>query len=134
MKKPKAPRLVVAGLIKNKGKYLLIKEKMESGRDLWIVPGGGVEFGESLEEAVKREILEELGIEIDNLEFLTFKEAVFPEFNYHTVIFFYQAESDQKVRVGDQKILEAKYFSPAEIKELPLVESAQWLFKDIGIL
>jgi 8-oxo-dGTP diphosphatase len=146
MKKQKAPRLVVAGLIKNKGKYLLIKEKMvaeggprhlkgrESGRNLWIVPGGGVELGESLEEAVKREVLEEVGIKVENLEFLMFKEAVFPDFNYHTVIFFYQTESDQPAKLIEPKILEAKFFRPAEIKKLPLVESAQWLFKDLGVI
>jgi 8-oxo-dGTP diphosphatase len=50
------PKLVVGVLAKNKNRYLLAKEVLEGGKTWWLVPGGKVEFGETIEEAAKREI------------------------------------------------------------------------------
>ena len=129
--KERKPKLVVSVLTKNNGKYLLAREMLESGIDKWIVPGGKVEFGESLEDAALREIKEETGLNIDNLEFLCFKEALFPKYNYHTVIFFFSATSN-KFDLEDDiegKVIESKWFTKSQVKKLPLVESAKWLFE-----
>src|SRR6185369_6074784 len=96
MMKLRKPKLIVGVLAKNGNKYLLAREKLESGRERWLVPGGKVEFGESLEDAAKRELQEETGIKVKELKFLCFKEALFPEYNYHTVIFFYLTQTNQK--------------------------------------
>jgi len=129
--KLRKPKIIVGVLAKNGNKYLLAREKLESGRDRWLVPGGKVEFGESLEDAAKRELQEETGIKADKLKFLCFKEALFPEYNYHTVIFFYSTETKQTKlsKDTDGKVQESKWFTLNEAKKLPLVESAEWLFK-----
>ena len=62
------------GIIKNDGKILLVNTR-SSGK--WFFPGGEVEIGESLEDAIKREVMEETGIEIKIEKFLTFKESYF---------------------------------------------------------
>lgn len=124
------PKLVVGILAKNGDKFLLAKERLEGGKEMWIVPGGKVEFGESIEDAARRELLEETGIKINKLKFLCFKEALFPEYNYHTVIFFFETKTKQK-KIGEDvegKVIEAKWFTKKEIKKLKLVESAEWLF------
>lgn len=129
--KERKPKLVVGVLVKNKNKYLLARERLEGGRKWWIIPGGKVEFGERIEDAAKREILEETGIKAKKLKFLCFKEALFPEYNYHTVIFFYSTET-QKSKLGkdiEGKVIEANWFSKKEAKKLNLVDSAEWLFK-----
>lgn len=129
------PKLVVGVLVKNKDRYLLVRETLEGGKDWWIVPGGKVEFGETIEEAAKREIYEEARIEAKKLEFLTFKEAVFPEYNYHTVIFFYLVKTSQ-IKIGEDiegKVLEARWVTKSQAKKLPLVDSAEWLFAHIKI-
>lgn len=125
------PKLIVGVLAKNKNKYLLVRETLEGGKDYWIVPGGKVEFGESLEDAAKREILEETGIKAKNLKFLNFWEAIFPDYNYHTVIFFYQIETAKKKLSDDieGKVKEANWFTLEETKKIKLVKSAEWLFK-----
>lgn len=132
----KKPKLIVAGLVKKGNKYLLIKEVMESdGIEKWIVPGGTVEFGEYLEDAVKREIKEEVGLEVKIEKFLAFKEANFAKFGYHTIIFFYLVSAkNAKIKITEEKILEGKFFSPEEIKDLKLVDSAEWLFQTLGLL
>lgn len=124
------PKIVVAAVIEKDGKYLLIKEKLSSGNEKWIVPGGKVEFGEKLEDAVKREIKEETNLDIEILEFLDFYEAVYPDYDYHTVIFFFHAipiNHDMKL---EDHILESKFFTKDEINNHELVDSAQWLFEN----
>jgi mutator protein MutT len=129
MENKKEPRIVVAAIIRNGKKLLLTKEILESGREFWIFPGGGVNFGESLEEAVKREIKEELGMEIKVEKLLGFKEAIFPKYNYHTVIFFFLATPLNELSIKERKVLEARYFELKEIEKLNLVDSARWAFE-----
>lgn len=125
--KKNQPRVVVGALVKKDSKYLLIKEKLNDGLDYWIIPGGGVEFGESLEEAVKREIKEETGLDIEIIKYLNHKEAIFPENNYHTVIFFFLAKPLKGHLKFENQILEGKFVSKGEMKNLRLVESAKWI-------
>jgi ADP-ribose pyrophosphatase YjhB (NUDIX family) len=129
MENKKEPRIVVAAIIRNGKKLLLTKEILESGREFWSFPGGGVNFGESLEEAVKREIKEELGMGIKVEKLLGFKEAIFPKYNYHTVIFFFLATPLNELSIKERKVLEARYFELKEIEKLNLVDSARWAFE-----
>ncbi len=54
------PRIRVAGLLINRGRVLLVRHEKE-GRSYWLLPGGGVERGEQLDEALLRELDEECG-------------------------------------------------------------------------
>lgn len=126
------PKLVVAVLAKNGNKYLLAREILEGGKSWWIVPGGKVEFGETIEHAGRRELEEETGIKANSLKFLCFKEAIAEKYNYHTVIFFYETTTDSKKISKDieRKVIEANWFTKTEALKLPLVDSAKWLFNE----
>ncbi|MDO8498632.1 MAG: NUDIX hydrolase [bacterium] len=132
----KRPRVVVSVVAKKDGKFLLIKEKLEDEKEYWIVPGGGVRFGESLEQAALRELKEEVGLELKNLKLINHHQAIFPNFDYHTIIFFFLAETEGKPKLSkkEKKILEASFFSPEEIPNLQLVSSAKWLFDNHNLL
>ncbi len=54
------PRIRVAGLIVNGGRVLLVRQE-KAGRSYWLLPGGGVEEGEELVDALRRELAEECG-------------------------------------------------------------------------
>jgi len=54
------PRIRVAGLVVNGGRVLLVRQE-KAGRSYWLLPGGGVEEGEELVDALRRELAEECG-------------------------------------------------------------------------
>jgi 8-oxo-dGTP diphosphatase len=58
------PRIRVSALLRWHGRVLLCRHE-KPGREYWLLPGGGVNSGESLPEALQRELAEELGIDED---------------------------------------------------------------------
>jgi ADP-ribose pyrophosphatase YjhB (NUDIX family) len=58
------PRIRVSAILHWQGRVLLIRQE-KPGKEYWLLPGGGVDGGETLIEALRRELREELGIEAD---------------------------------------------------------------------
>ncbi|GBD10450.1 putative 8-oxo-dGTP diphosphatase 1 [bacterium HR23] len=59
------PKLVAVALVERGGALLFVRRKMEPGAGLWALPGGYVDRGEPVEEAARREVLEETGLRIE---------------------------------------------------------------------
>src|SRR5215217_1289300 len=57
------PLVCTDGVVIQDRKVLLINRKIEPFKGCWTIPGGHVDYGESLEDAVRREVLEETGID-----------------------------------------------------------------------
>jgi ADP-ribose pyrophosphatase YjhB (NUDIX family) len=64
-KYPDRPYVGVGAVIVDTGKVLLVKRRFEPLAGEWSLPGGAVELGETLEESIAREMLEETGLEIE---------------------------------------------------------------------
>ena len=72
------PEPTVGALIFNaQGQMLLVKSHKFNGQ--YVIPGGHIELGETMEEALRREILEETSLSICDIEFLCVQEFVFDE-------------------------------------------------------
>jgi len=128
------PKIIASALIEKDGKFLLVKEILEDSKEYWIIPGGKVEFGETLAEALKREIKEEIDVDIEVLKFIDFKESIHRETNYHTVIFFFLARLMNENLVLDEKIVDAKFFTLEQAKNLNLVDTARWILENYAKL
>jgi len=61
---PDLPRVAVGAIVFKDNKILLVRRGKPPADNLWAIPGGRVEIGETLQEAAEREILEETGIAI----------------------------------------------------------------------
>ena len=77
----KYPEPAVGPIIYNEKAEILLIQCPKWG-DRWHIPGGHVEIGETCEQALKREVMEETGLEIDNIEFIGWQDAINPE-GYH---------------------------------------------------
>lgn len=62
---PSRPVLAVGALVFSENKILLVERGQEPLRGYWSLPGGAVETGERLEEALLREVREETGLEVE---------------------------------------------------------------------
>jgi nucleoside triphosphatase len=81
MEKQRYPEPTVGALIFNQDdEILLIKGK--KFRDTYVIPGGHIEVGETIEEALRREVKEETGLEIYNIQLLALQESIFNP-HYH---------------------------------------------------
>lgn len=63
-------RVGVAVFIRKDGKFLMLRRLGSHGAGSWSVPGGNLEFGESLEACARREVSEETNLQIKNIRFL----------------------------------------------------------------
>jgi len=77
---PDHPLVGVGGVVIHRDRVLLIRRGGEPLKGEWSIPGGLVELGEELAEGVRREILEETGLEVEPLEVI----AVFDRIMYDT--------------------------------------------------
>ncbi len=89
---PLQPKVGVGAVVIHEGRVLLIRRGKEPLRGRWVVPGGTVELGETLEQALVREIEEETGLVVRPREIVTVFDRIFREdggVSYHYVIIDY---------------------------------------------
>ena len=76
MSQPTHPQLATSAAIFRDGKALLVRRARSPGKGFYSLPGGRVEFGESLAEALAREVMEETGLVIDIVGLSGFREVL----------------------------------------------------------
>jgi len=86
-------------------------------RHKWVLPGGHIELGERMEEALRREVKEETNLDIGEIEFLCFQEFLYDERFWkprHFIFFDYACKTDStEVRLND----EAQEYAWVTLKE-----------------
>jgi 8-oxo-dGTP diphosphatase len=76
---PERPVVGIGGVIIDQGRALLIRRGSEPLLGEWSIPGGMLEIGESLEQGVARELLEETGVEVRVLELIEVFDRIYLE-------------------------------------------------------
>jgi len=123
-------RVRVRGVVVKNKKILLVKEKGKN----WETPGGVVEKGETLEDALRREMKEETGYDVDlkNFFFVSYKKFSEKFYNLHI---FLRASLKSKISEPEKDIEGIKWFDAKELKKLINKDKADYhdvdLFKHI---
>jgi len=132
MEETKRPKVGLGVLIKKDDKFLFGKRKGAHGEGTWNAPGGHLEFNETWEECAKRETIEETGIKIKNIRFVTATNDLFKKEDKHYITIYMLADYDSgKVKIMEpEKCEKWDWFSWEELPE-PLFLPTQTL-KDKG--
>ncbi|MGI0134400.1 MAG: NUDIX hydrolase [Candidatus Micrarchaeaceae archaeon] len=108
-------RAGAAALIEDGTGKVLIAKRGTYPEGIWVLPGGGIDFGERAEDTVVREIKEETGLEIKPVGLIKVYEMILPKLNVHRIIFFYRAKLVGGTARPSSDITEIRWLLPNEI-------------------
>ena len=94
------PRVGVGVIITNGGRILVGKRAGKHGAGQWGLPGGFLELNESFDECARREVREECGVELGDIEFVHASNDVFRDERRHAVTIFVRAP----LRAGEPSV------------------------------
>jgi nucleoside triphosphatase len=113
---------VGALIVNNEGKILLARS--HKWFDKYTLPGGHIEVGESMVDAVRREVKEEVGLDVEVVEMLLVHEAIFaPEFykkKHFIFIDFCCKSKEQRVKLDNDEIQDYIWVYPGAAYNLKL--------------
>ncbi len=120
---PAAPVPAVAGLLTDgAGKLLLVLRRNPPNAGTWSLPGGKQELGETLEDALRREIREETGLTISAPELLTVQDMIVRDgderIQYHYVIAYYRATVTGGALAPGDDVADVRWFTLSQMLTL----------------
>jgi 8-oxo-dGTP diphosphatase len=123
---PTRPYLAVSAAIFRDGKVLIVRRARPPAHGLYTLPGGGVELGETLEEAVIREVREETALAVEPVELAGFRQAIAHDaagrVERHFVILPFAARWISGDVTLNEELAEAHWLLPGEISGLKTTE------------
>ncbi len=118
--------LGVGALIIDAGRILLVERGHEPLQGYWSLPGGAVDTGELLEAALRREVREETGLEVEILSLVEIYERIMrdeagrPEYHYVLMDYLCRPVSGTACAADDAK--NVGWFRPEELGSLRITE------------
>jgi len=126
---PDRPMVGVGAIIIEGGRVLLVERGQEPQKGCWSLPGGLVEIGEHLKDAVRREVFEETGLEIEPLpvfevfERILRDEAGRPEYHYVLIDYLCRVRGGELKAASD--VVRAAWVSRADLPSYRITEGTQ---------
>jgi len=131
---PEGPVVAVAGVIFNEKKeVVLIKRGAEPRKGEWSIPGGSVELGEKLEDALVREVEEECSLKVEpgpivsQIERIEYDSS--GKIKYHYVILDYACRYVGGDLISGSDAAEAKWVNINEVDNMPLTNELKQIVK-----
>jgi mutator protein MutT len=106
-------RLIV---VDSAGRVLLLRRAADStGGRRWCLPGGKVDYGDTVEQATARELLEETGLHARDLEFLFYQDSLPPAPGLmHCINFYFRCAAEGEVVLNEESTA-AAWIGPSEL-------------------
>lgn len=130
---PGAPSVCIGAVAIDDERLLLIRRGRPPGQGLWSLPGGRVESGETLAEAVVRELTEETGVEGVCGALVGWVERMDDDSHY-VILDFTVNVLDATPPVAGDDAVEAAWVPLADVAEMALVDGLAEFLHDHGII
>lgn len=120
---------VVAVIVDDDGRVLLTKRSIPPFIDQWVMPGGKIDLGEPILEALKREVHEEVGLEVEVEELIDVFEHLTPGAdNCHFVILYYLCRPLYcDIVHNENEVAEAAWVSCSELPNYAMPNGARFI-------
>lgn len=116
----------VGGVVLCGDKVLFVRSARGASKDEWAIPGGFVEPGETIDVAVRREVLEETGVSAELQGLIAARSRVTAGENSAYFIFLLRA-GNEEAQADGVEIDEARYFTLAQAQALPRLRALSGL-------
>jgi 8-oxo-dGTP diphosphatase len=133
---PKCPLIGVGGVVIHRNRVLLVRRKREPLKGEWSIPGGLVEIGEELGQAVRRELREETGLEVEPVEVLAVFDRIMrggrggARVRYHFVIVDYACRRKRGRLSPSSDVTDARWVRREELPQHKLTAMASALIHE----
>jgi len=132
---PSVPHLAVATAVFQGDRVLAVQRRNPPAENTWALPGGSVQLGETVFEAVIRETLEETGIQVRPVRFLTAVDAIYRDASnrvrFHYTILYVLAEYMSGQPMPQDDALEARWLTIQELHALPFERNTLRIIEEI---
>jgi 8-oxo-dGTP diphosphatase len=124
---------VVACIIDNKERVLLTQRCIEPFCDQWVMPGGKIDHGESILDALHREVREEVGLEIQIDRLIDVYEHVgLGQKNDHYVILYYRAHPrSRNLKINPDEVTKAAWVHPEQLNEVSMTPGTRHILAQV---
>ena len=100
-------------------RVLLIQRNQEPNRGGWTLPGGFVDFDESVDAAVVREVAEETGLQCRVIGLVGFRNRADPDVNTSYAVFLLEAVGGELASKPNEEIAQCGFYTLSQIQEMP---------------
>jgi 8-oxo-dGTP diphosphatase len=124
---------VVAVIIDDEERVLLTRRNIPPFKGMWVMPGGKIDLGEPIFKALHREVMEEVGLEVEIGELIDLFEHLTPgEDNSHFIILYYRCRPHYcDFSHNHVEVAEARWVPRGELKNFMLPDGARFILGKI---
>jgi ADP-ribose pyrophosphatase YjhB (NUDIX family) len=135
---PESPTACASAVVFKEGRILMVKRANEPNKGKWSIPGGGIELGETVCEAARREVREECSIEIEIERVLDSADTIVRDkracIKYHYVIIDLLARYTGGEIKAQSDAEECGWFTPEELAGLDMSTTLRAMLERQGII